>query len=136
MKRSITGILECNLATDQVFEAGVFDREVDVLICSLVFDVVCTDTHSLEIIMSRALRSADNLPLQITLLVISLCIFAMSCLKCLRVAFLPSLFMLQVPVRLGVAGGAGLPGRAPLLGGQRAAARAGHQSGAHKHIAT
>ena len=50
----------------------------------------------------------------------------MSCLKCLRVAFLPSLFMLQVPVRPGVAGGAGLPGRAPLLGGQRAAARAGH----------
>ena len=95
MKRSITGILECNLATDQVFEAGVFDREVDVLICSLVFDVVCTDTRSLEIIMSRALRSADNLPLQITLLVISLCIFAMSGLKCLRVAFLPSLFMFR-----------------------------------------
>ena len=39
--------------------------------------------------------------------------------------------MLQVPVRHGVTGGAGLPGRAPLLGGQRAAARAGHQSGAH-----
>ena len=58
----------------------------------------------------------------------------MSGLKCLKVAFLPSLFMLQVPVRPGVAGGAGLPGRAPLLGGQRAAARAGHQSGAH-HIA-
>ena len=55
----------------------------------------------------------------------------MSCLKCLKVAFLPSLFMLQVPVLLGRAGGAGLPGRAPLLGGQRAAARAGHQSGAH-----
>ena len=32
---------------------------------------------------------------------------------------------------MGRAGGAGLPGRAPLLGGQRAAARAGHQSGAH-----
>ena len=39
--------------------------------------------------------------------------------------------MLQVPVRPGVTGGARLPGRAPLLGGQRAAARAGHQSGAH-----
>ena len=39
--------------------------------------------------------------------------------------------MLQVPVRPGVTGGAGLPGRAPLLGGQRAAACAGHQSGAH-----
>ena len=75
-----------------MFEAGVFDREVDVLICSLVFDVVCTDTHSLEIIMSRALRSADNLPLQITLLVISLCIFAMSCLKCPKVAFLPIVY--------------------------------------------
>ena len=60
----------------------------------------------------------------------------MSCLKCPKVAFLPSLFMLQVPVLLWVAGGAGVPGRAPLLGGQRAAARAGHQSGAYKHIAT
>ena len=60
----------------------------------------------------------------------------MSGLKCLKVAYLSSLFMLQVPVRPGVAGGAGLPGRAPLLGGQRAAARVGHQSGAYKHIAT
>ena len=56
VRKSITGILECDLATEEVFRPGVFDRQVDVMICSLVFDVVCTDMDHFKIVLSRALR--------------------------------------------------------------------------------
>ena len=39
-----------------MFNQEDFDEKVDVLICSLVFDVVCTDPHNLELVMRRALR--------------------------------------------------------------------------------
>ena len=58
LKRSITGILECNLATEQVFEPDVFSKKVDVMICSLVFDVICIDVNQLETAIKRALRFA------------------------------------------------------------------------------
>ena len=56
VRKSITGIIECNLATEEVFEEGSFNKKVDVLICSLVYDVVCTDVSSLETVMERSLR--------------------------------------------------------------------------------
>lgn len=56
VRRSITGILECNLASDNVFEPDVFNKKVDIMICSLVFDVVCTEPGALAIVMSRALK--------------------------------------------------------------------------------
>ena len=56
VRRSVTGVIECNLATEEVFEKGVLNEEVDVLICSLVFDVVCTNPDSLEVVMRRALQ--------------------------------------------------------------------------------
>lgn len=56
VRKSITGIIECNLATEEVFEEGSFNKKVDVLICSLVYDVVCTDVSSLETVMKRSLR--------------------------------------------------------------------------------
>ena len=55
MKKSVAGVIECNLATEEVFPEGALNEEVDVLICSLVFDVVCTDPSSLEVVMTRAL---------------------------------------------------------------------------------
>jgi len=65
LKRSITGILECNLADEQVFAPDVFRKKVDVMICSLVFDVICIDIKQLESVMNRALRflSDDGLML-------------------------------------------------------------------------
>ena len=56
MRNSVRGVIECNLATEEVFEKGVLTVEVDILICSLVFDVVCTNPHSLEVVMKRALQ--------------------------------------------------------------------------------
>ena len=56
LRRSITGILQCNLAAETVFEPDVFNKKVDVMICSLVFDVVCTDTEALVTVMRRALE--------------------------------------------------------------------------------
>ena len=56
VRKSITGILECDLATDQVFDKSVFDQQVDIMICSLVFDVVCTDTEQFKLVLTRALR--------------------------------------------------------------------------------
>ena len=55
MKKSVAGVIECNLATEEVFPEGALNEEVDVLICSLVFDVVCTDPSNLEVVMTRAL---------------------------------------------------------------------------------
>ena len=56
VRKSISGILECDLATEQVFDKTVFDQEVDIMICSLVFDVVCTDTEHFKLVLNRALR--------------------------------------------------------------------------------
>ena len=56
VRKSITGIIGCNLATEEVFAEGSFNKKVDVLICSLVYDVVCTDVISLETVMKRSLR--------------------------------------------------------------------------------
>ena len=56
VRKSITGILECDLATEQVFDKTVFDQQVDILICSLVFDVVCTDIDQFKVVLNRALR--------------------------------------------------------------------------------
>ena len=60
LKKSITGILECNLASEKVFDPEVFSKTVNVMICSLVFDVVCTDVQHLEIIMRRALSHLEE----------------------------------------------------------------------------
>ena len=56
VRKSVTGILECDLSTDQVFPPEVFDQQVDVMICSLVFDVVCTDTEQFKVVLGRALK--------------------------------------------------------------------------------
>ena len=56
VRKSISGILECDLATEQVFDKTVFDQQVDIMICSLVFDVVCTDTEHFKLVLNRALR--------------------------------------------------------------------------------
>jgi len=56
VKNSVSGVIECNLATEEVFAKGVLNEEVDVLICSLVFDVVCTDPGNLELVITRALQ--------------------------------------------------------------------------------
>ena len=52
----MAGVIECNLASEEVFPRGVLNEEVDVLICSLVFDVVCTEAKNLEVVMRRALK--------------------------------------------------------------------------------
>ena len=56
VRKSITGILECDLSSDQVFRPEVFDQQVDIMICSLVFDVVCTDTENFKVVLGRALK--------------------------------------------------------------------------------
>ena len=53
VRSSVAGVIECNLATEEVFGKGVLKEEVDVLICSLVFDVVCTEPGQLEVVMRR-----------------------------------------------------------------------------------
>ena len=49
---------ECNLARAEVFEADLANVEVDVMICSLVFDVVCTDLYNLALVIrcSQSIR--------------------------------------------------------------------------------
>ena len=56
----MAGVIECNLATEEVFGKGVLKEEVDVLICSLVFDVVCTEPGQLEVVMRRAMKSMSR----------------------------------------------------------------------------
>ena len=56
MRKSISGILECDLSKEEVFDQNVFDQEVDIMICSLVFDVVCTDMNHFRIVLTRALK--------------------------------------------------------------------------------
>lgn len=43
-----------------MFDPEVFSKTVDVMICSLVFDVVCTDVKHLEIVMKRALKFLEK----------------------------------------------------------------------------
>ena len=60
VRSSVAGVIECNLATEEVFGKGVLKEEVDVLICSLVFDVVCTEPGQLEVVMRRAMKSMSR----------------------------------------------------------------------------
>jgi len=50
-------VLPCDLSTEEVFtELRCPSAPVDILIASLVFDVVCVDASQLEVMMKRALR--------------------------------------------------------------------------------
>jgi len=57
VRSSIAGVLPCDLSTEEVFaELRCPSSPVDILIASLVFDVVCVDANQLEVMINRALR--------------------------------------------------------------------------------
>jgi len=58
IRKSIAGVIPCDLATEEIFqqEDPRPPAPVDILIASLVFDVVCVDADQLEVMMERALR--------------------------------------------------------------------------------
>ena len=54
-RSSISGVVTCDLSQDDLFP-NVTGLLADVVICSLVFDVVATDTAMLEQAMKRTAR--------------------------------------------------------------------------------
>lgn len=58
VRAAVAGVLPCDLATDSVFpqDAPRPPAAADILIASLVFDVVCVDAAQLQVMMARALN--------------------------------------------------------------------------------
>jgi len=58
VRRAVAGVLPCDLTTEELFpeEGPRPSGPADVLIASLVFDVVCVDTKQLQVMLTRALR--------------------------------------------------------------------------------
>ena len=56
LRSRLAGVMECDLAARPVLDTARTRGPVDVLICSLVFDVVCLDSAGLEEVMGRALE--------------------------------------------------------------------------------
>merc|ERR1712059_23884 len=59
VKGAVVGVVECDLSKEEIFPEDCPARNLlaQILICSLVFDVVCTDSVGLEVVMGRALKS-------------------------------------------------------------------------------
>ena len=61
MNNTVAGVTKYNLATKEVFPQGALNVKVDMLICSFVFDDLCTDPSNLEVVMKQLLHARSKM---------------------------------------------------------------------------